>query len=320
MDRQKLLLLVGNGVVLAALALGCDPADADLDDLGDLGDVELRPGSGAGGVWLNTHAIGTHAFSEIDLKEAPHDGVRLVRVLIPGPNATWLELDKLEFEGSGQLRGKLGNVLYKGAGLLNSRWELKLLQGATETPATMWISAYEEAEPGEFRYTFHYENADGVATPVCTPDPDGDISVVPMRNLHVDDITGDVTTRSDTLYLACTSGAVGKAAVWGYKSWNLSPADFEVAVRMVRADYCYDGTSWTTPSAPIEIKDRWGINDHLNPTNPTEAVWGKDFLRCLATPRGGQPVTCNGAALPACPANVGMTTWGDAFFWLKHGS
>lgn len=318
MDRVIRLLMVGNVLVLAALLAGCDEDHAGADDE-DLGAVQLRPGSGAGGVWLNTNAIGTHAFSEIDLKEAPHDGVRMIKVSIPGPNATWLELDKIEFEPNGQLRGKRGTTTYKGAALVGSKWDLKLIQGSLETPAVMSITAHEEAEPGEFRYTFHYNDVNGVQVPVCDPDPQGDIAAVPIKNIHVDDVTGQVTGRADTLYLACTSGAVGKAVDWGYKPWKRSIDEFETAIRMVRADYCYDGMSWTTPGTPVEVRDRWAINDFINVTHPTEAVWGKDFVRCLGTPRSTQygAVTCDGAPLPACPQNVSLTTWGDAQYWLK---
>lgn len=318
MDRQSKFLLLGNVLVLAALMGGCDEEYAGADDE-DHGVVHLRPGSGAGGVWLNTNAIGTHAFSEIDLKEQPHDGVRMVRVLIPGPNSTWLELDKIEFDAGGQMRGKRGTTHYKGAALVGSKWELKLIQGSVETPATMAITAYEEAEPGEFRYTFHYNDVNGAPVPVCDPDPQGDIAAVPIKNITVDDVTGQVASRADTMYLACTSGAVGKAVAWGYKPWKRTVDEFETAIRMVRADYCYDGMSWTTPGTPVEVRDRWSINDFINVAHPTEAVWGKDVLRCLSNPRTTAygAVTCNGAPLPACPGNVSMSTYGDAQYWLK---
>jgi len=320
MDRQKKFLMVGNGLLLAALALGCDAVDAGVvDDSDDA--VTLRPGSGGGGVWLNTNAIGTHAFSEIDLQEAQHDGVQMVRVRIKGPNDTWPELEKVEFSG-GQLRGKIGNTYYSGAQLVDSKWDLKLVQGTNQTPATMWISDFEEAEPGELRYTFHYNDVNGNPIPMCDPDPQGDIAAVPIQDISVNDTTGVITTRSNTLYLGCTSGAVGKAVVWGYKPWERSLKEFEAAVRMVRADYCYDGHSWTVPGTPLEIRDKWDINDFLNESHPTEAIWGTTALQCLGTPRNigylYDQVTCSGATLSPCAPGADLSTYGGAVYWSKN--
>lgn len=317
MDKQKTFLLVGNGVLLVALALGCDAAEPGAADDDR---VVLRPGSGGGGVWLNTNAIGTHAFSEIDLKEAAHDGVRLVRVRVRGPNGTWPELERVEFAG-GQLRGELGGTHYSGASLVDSKWDLKLVKGATEAPTTMWISAYEEAEPGELRYTFHYTDGSGAAIPLCDPDPSGDIAAVPIQDITVDDATGEIGHRPDTLYLGCTSGAIGKAVVWGYKPWERGLDEYEAAVRMVRADYCYDGKSWTVPGTPIELRDRWDINEFLNEDHPSEAIWGEHGVLCLATPRNvgylfGE-VTCAGAALPACAEDAELGDDAGALFWSK---
>lgn len=320
MNRNKAILMVGNGVLLAVLALGCDGVD-EYGGADEPGEVEFRPGSGAGGVWLNTNAIGTHQFSEIDLLEGSHDGVRLVRVRVKGPNDTWPELEKVEFN-NGQLRGKLGSTYYTGEGLVESKWDVKLVVGGVENPAEMWISEFEEAEPGELRYTFHYNDVNGDPVPLCDPDPEGDIAAVPIQDITVNDTTGAIGTRANTLYLGCTSGAVGKAVVWGYKPWTRTLKDFEAAVRMVRADYCYDGHSWTVPGTPIEVRDLWDINDFINESHPTEAIWGPNGLQCLGTPRNtgyGYPqVTCGGQTLPACSPTADLVDYPGAVYWTKN--
>jgi hypothetical protein len=315
MNTHKTCMVIGSGVVLAALAMGCDPAgDADAA-------VALRPGTGTGGVWLNTNAIGAHAFSEIDLKGAKHDGVRLKRVRLAGG----VQLDRVEFDAGGQLRGVKGTTHYRGADLIDSQWELALIAGSTETPATMTIAGIEAVGADETRYVFVHPGADGLPTPVCEADASGSHAAVPIKNLSVDVDTGVLLSRKDTLYLACTSGAVGKAVTWGYKPWKRSVDEFEAAVRMVRADYCYDGSSWTTRGTGVQVRDKSNINTFLHWTDPTEAVWGKDHLHCLSAPRGGAftaaEVTCNGEPLPACPNNLAMNTYGaDTLFWVRLNS
>lgn len=315
MDKQKKRRMVGSGLLMAMLALGCDAGDAEVD-----GPVELRPGSGAGGVWLNTNAIGSTAFSELDLKGNLHDGVRLVKVSVKS-GGKWQVLDGIDWH-NGQARGKRGGTVYVGQAMLGSKWELKMLVGGVEKPTTMTIAEVEEAEPGEFRYVFQYTDVYGVVKNVCAADPSGDVAVVPIQDITVDDVTGVIAPRPDTLYLACTSGAVGKAVAWGYKPWQRAQGDFEAAVRMVRADYCYDGTSWTTPGAPVEVRDVWDINDFLNVEHPTEAVWGRDALGCLGQTRSAlfprALVTCGGVALPACSEGADLSSYDGALFWVKN--
>src|SRR5690349_19249436 len=124
MDRQKTLLMVGNAVLLTVLAFGCDAGDDP--GASDDGPVEtaFRPGSGAGGVWLNTNAIGATAFSELDLDGKLHKGVKLVKVSVKTGPSSYAALDGIEWLG-GQARGKRGGTYYIGAAMVGSKWEIK---------------------------------------------------------------------------------------------------------------------------------------------------------------------------------------------------
>lgn len=316
MDRQKKLLMVGNAMLLCVLAFGCDAVDDPGAVDGGAEEATLRPGSGAGGVWLNTNAIGTTPISELDLQGKLHDGARLGKVSVKASNGAYLALDKIEWVG-GQPRGRRGNTHYSGASMVGSKWELTLVVDGAPQPKLLTIADYEEAAPGEYRYVFQYNDADGAPQDVCAPDVSGDVSVIPLKDISVDDATGAITQRSNTLYLACTSGAVGKAVVWGYKPWERSLAEFAAAVRMVRADYCYDGRSWTTPGTPVEVRDRWHINDFLNEDHPTEALWGEDGLVCLSTARSFSypEITC-ASPLPSCDGETLDDT--NALYWVKN--
>jgi hypothetical protein len=268
--------MVGNGVLLAVLALGCDA----VDEYGGADDSRARwscgRAAGLAGCGSTPTRSARTSSRRSTCRRRSHDGVRLVRVRMKGPNDTWPELERVEFYNGGQLRGKIGSTYYTGEGLVESKWDVKLVQGGVENPATMWISDFEEAEPGELRYTFHYNDVNGDPVPLCDPDPEGDIAAVPIQDITVNDTTGAIGTRANTLYLGCTSGAVGKAVVWGYKPWTRTLEDFEAAVRMVRADYCYDGKSWTVPGTPIEVRDLWDINDFINESPPDRGDLGAE--------------------------------------------
>lgn len=312
--KQRLYRILASTFLLGA---GCDPKDVgEFGEADDAGEVEFRP---IGGVWLNTSSIGPLQFSQIDLDGQALDGLTLTDVLIQGPNDQWLPLDWVRASGW-QLRGKRGDVEYSGADLVGSRWQLST---TAAEPVEVWISAYQFISSQQARYTFQTRTPDGAVVYVCDPDADGDHSAILIKDLTVEHTTGAMAAREHTMYIACLSGAVGKAYKWGYDPDD-SVSDFEAAVRMVRADYCFDGTSWTVNGTSMQVQDLMDSGPFLYPDHPTEAVWTRTGLACLSQPRWTvytvAQVSCNGAPIPTCPANVGMTTYPQTLFWTKLGT
>ncbi len=312
--KQKLYGILASTFVLGA---GCDPDDlGESDEPEEAGEVEFRP---IGGVWLNTSSIGPLLFSQIDLDGQALDGLTLEDVFLPQPNDQWLRLDWVKMAGW-QLRGKRNEVEYSGADLLGSRWRLSTAAG---DPVEVWISAYQIISSNQARYTFQTRTPNGAVAYVCDPDANGDHSAIAIKNLTVDRETGAMVAREHTLYIACLSGAVGKAYKWGYNPDN-GVSEFEAAVRMVRADYCFDGASWTVNGTSMQVQDIWGSGPFLYPGNATEAVWTRTGLACLSQPRWTvytqAQVSCNGAPIPTCPANVSMATYPQTLFWTKLGT
>lgn len=313
--RAKFLPSITALMTSLVTLIGCDPMEAE--DAADGGAVYLRPSGANGGVWLNTSAIGDHVFAALDLKKQKNDGVRLDRVLIKRPNNAWIEADKVWTE-DGEIRALKGTTFYTGMQLVGSKWELTLVAGTTETPATMWVATAANAA-GAWRYSFQHNDSNGAVADLCDPDGAGNTTAVPIADLAVDATTGDLTTRNNTLYLACVSGAIGKAVTWGYQPWDIGVPEFESAVRVVRADYCGDGVSWTTPGSAVQLADVWGVNSFGTTSAATEAVWGANGALCLGTPRvtSSTPITCGGVAIPACASNAGLGTTAGATVWSK---
>lgn len=298
---------------------GCD-AEVEHDDGG--GAIHARGGSGGyGGVWLNTSAIGSQAFSEMDLSGALHDGVQVMGFKVKGPNDTWITADKSEVV-DGTLRVKVGKVVYSGAALVGARWQINLVneQGVT-VPREIWIAEVDVLSPKEARYTFQTHDDDGQVAYLCDADTLGSHSAAVIKDVTIDPFTADMAQRKHTAYFACVSGAVGKAVTWGYRPWERTLAEFATAVRVVRADYCFDGMSWTEPGTALQLKDRWNINTFVSSAAPTEVVWTRTGIACLTQPRASTytaaQVTCNGKAIPSCPNKLTMTTFADTQFWTK---
>ncbi len=329
MNATRLLPL--KMLLTASFVAGCDPELAG--DAGDDETVALRPGGG-GGIWLNTSSIGSKEFSAFDLNGALLDGARMTgaKIKVAGKFQTINVGDIVD----GNIRVKVGKNYYTGAALVDSRWTISIpsydygqndAQGITSDNhlrvVEMWISAYSAVSANEGRYTFQFLDEQGQPAYLCDADANGSRAIVPIKDIVVDPDTGDVTQRATTAYLACTSGAIGKAVVWGYKPWERSLADFEVASRMVRADYCYDGMSWTATGTPLQIRDAYGINDFLYESDPDEVLWTTSGVACLNQPRNSaytaSQITCDGQPLPVCPVDLTMTTYPGSLFWTKLG-
>ena len=137
---------------------------------------------------------------------------------------------------------------------------------------------------------------------------------------------GVVANDAQVATVACVSGAVGKAALWGYPSW-VSPylgrsatQQLQAVTRAIRADFCANGTSHTVDGTPIQVRDRY-YDMFVDPIEATEAVWGTYGARCRVTHdrlASGGVFSCGGALLTDC--NQSAADWingPDQFMWTK---
>jgi hypothetical protein len=130
---------------------------------------------------------------------------------------------------------------------------------------------------------------------MCQPDPDGVAMSFPIQGTWTSD---GRHLHDQSFSVTCTSGAIGKCVRFGYKPWKVGPNgeplwDYHQAcVRMVRADYCGDGTSWTRDGMPIDVYDRLGIQVPDRSQNMQfEAAWGRDGAVCVSHPRVSERIT-----------------------------
>jgi hypothetical protein len=84
---------------------------------------------------------------------------------------------------------------------------------------------------------------------------------------------------SGAVTVACRGvGAVAKCIDFGYKPWVSPDMDelHQACVRMVRADFCGDGTTWTKDGNLIDIEDAYGIQTGHPNSFIFEATWSKN--------------------------------------------
>ncbi|MEZ4379836.1 MAG: ADYC domain-containing protein [Nannocystaceae bacterium] len=143
-------------------------------------------------------------------------------------------------------------------------------------------------------------------------DPNADFSLryhsYLFEGLQVDTDTGAFTANPDQFTVACRAGAIAKAASWGFTPWEYGFEVQELATRMVRADYCGDGTPHTEDGTLVQISDIYGQNAFGEPEGVDEAAWDLETgaAICVTAPRIGfqdpevAEFSCGGVALPHC--------------------
>ncbi|MBZ5710206.1 ADYC domain-containing protein [Nannocystis pusilla] len=291
-----------------ALVAACDPAlDAPVVD--DEVTFRCDPLKGTCGPISNTPFTGALNISPLDTQGNLYENIQVHDVILFNS----IVLDEFWAE-DGQLFGRKGTVTFSGINFLGARFELTawgedlalLITQVTPPPGVevFWL------------YQFEWTDDNGSDNPVCLPtEPTGDLRAVVHADLVIDGATGDVTSRPDTVYIACLRGAAGEIAYgplgYGFRPFEVGLAAFEAAMDFLRANYCDDGKSWTEYGQPISYADKWGIGGGVQ-LGHTDAVWGLNGALCIGSelragftyddiecPSGTKPPKCSDATAAA---------------------
>ena len=301
-------MTIRNSAFLLMLATLC-PACAVDDE-----ETEFRttaPGTGGGigtGIVFNTNMIDDESVSEfLQPMGEEHQGHSLEAVELSNGRAVEefviKDGDIVAYDERGQK--------YQGAELVGSVWSIG--------GVTTWMSALIVAERVLIDGWPHYRFQRGSLWGSTCHDDGSTVYARMLPGFTLDEATGDVAPLADNTYVACTNGATGKAARWGYYDLAVALGDFtpfEVAIRMIRADYCYDGVSYTHPGVEIVVEDAWNGGSG---EGAIEAVWGADGLLCRGSGRtAAVPAKCGDQpALPTCASKTTVASYPGALFLTR---
>jgi hypothetical protein len=279
------------------------PACAAEDEEGIEFRTTLGTGSGGGPVF-NTNQIDDHSVSELlQPMGVEHQDFALQSVeLAGGKAAAYFTIE----DGDIVVHDEQGGI-YTGVQLLESLWSLSGVS-IFMTPLRLSETVKIDGWP-HFRFV---RGPDDQGTCVGGPDP---IYARMLPGFTLDEDTGKISPLPGNTYVACTNGATGKAAAWGYYDLAAALDDWdalEVAIRAIRADYCYKGVPYTKVGVPLEIEDRWGVRPPG--TGTIEAMWGRDGLICRNLSRSGPWPTCAVQGTPPCAEDVMLASFPEALF------
>lgn len=225
-------------------------------------------------------------------------GSILVSVSLEQPVLGRFALSSAELLGSALIGHRAGRT-YQAEKMVGATFAGTLGDGS---PVTLRLQSAEVSEGSDiWRYRFDYLDPEGQWQPVC---PGGASSVaVQGRWDYRRGVEGGGAKTADpgVFTLGCMGASVEKCLTAGYRPWgdrNGTSLDayHQACVRLMRADYCGDGTSWTTNGQPINLYDGIGVQQDTEGWQ-LEAEWDANGARCVnAQNRSRFGMMCRGRA------------------------
>jgi hypothetical protein len=234
-------------------------------------------------------------------------------------------LDSFSVQAS-RLQGIRGAEMKGGDDFLWAEFKGNLGDGGQARLRVESIAPAPEPNADLATYYVTYQGEDGLWYPACT-----DNYGVPTYALAMNGRWnfqsgvqggGSKIEDSSNFTFACLGAAIAKCVLWGYRPWAsyngvpLAPYH-QACTRMVRADYCGDGTSYTQNGRRIDIYDNLGIQQDTDGW-VLESAWTPSGAACFRSYNRSQTgVNCYKPAYEqSCDPGAPLAS-GDALIALE---
>lgn len=227
-------------------------------------------------------------------------------------------LDETWVEGS-QLQGLLGSEELSG-----TDFQQMLLTGNLENGATVTLRV-DNVYPGTgadldvWSYRVSYQDAStGQWNPLCTKPDGAATNAIALENRwdYGQGVTGGGSKIYDTtsFTFACEGAALAKCVRLGYAPFrNANGVSLEdhhqACTRMLRADFCGDGTSYTTDGNWVNLYDSVNVQVDTELWS-REAAWDTAGAQCFTSQtRATAPIQCaSGKLVDSCATSFSVGT------------
>ena len=142
----------------------------------------------------------------------------------------------------------------------------------------------------DWLYDLRAQDVTGNWVPYCAAAADGDRLGFPIAGWT--DPSGSFRPSDQAKTFSCSGGAIAKCIHMGYAPWRSDTVDtsrlnqFRACTRMIRADYCGNGETYTNDGTPVNVYDRRSLQRAGSaPGMSFEAAWGPDGAVCVAKTR-----------------------------------
>lgn len=293
----------------AVLVLGCVGCDGvDDDDAADFGGAVVQ---------ARTAQWNDLRINDLRINDLRINGARLSTSKLYGDTTDeYVQLNGIDVYGEGRYTSGtiLGSELtfdggwIRGVDLIWADFDFTVREdGVTKHKWVTVNDADKVSGTDIWEYDLDLQVGYGPWEPLCL-DSNGN----PTRAILLADVWNPTTGAkisprpSGGFTFACKGAALAKCVDFGYRPWASGTlADYHQAcTRMVRADYCGNGTSHTVSGTQIHVLDQIGLQN-VDPVAQyvVEAEWGPNGAVCLNpdnTRLPNQTIECN---IPTCGAS-----------------
>ncbi|QDF02101.1 ADYC domain-containing protein [Myxococcus xanthus] len=234
----------------------------------------------------------------------PELGQLLVSVDLVGARIAAEVVGAVRLEGS-VFHGVASSGPVSGQAFLGARFTGNLDSGDTVELRVDGIEPGTGADADVWAYQVsYYDAADALWKPACAAADGSALGAIPIAGRwdYRQGVPGGGGKVDDAarFTFACEGAAIAKCVRFGYRPWGTTADGLSLAghhqacTRMVRADFCGDGTSHTTDGQWVNLHDGVDVQTDTEAWLH-EAEWDADGARCFTqTTRAAQAVSCPG--------------------------
>lgn len=271
----------------------------------DASDLKAANGVSLNGVSLNG----------VSLNGVSLNGVSLNGVSLNGVSLNGVSLNGVSAEG-GSISGWSGSSSKTGTALVGALMTGLLSDGSTVQLRIDAARKGSKPDAEVYFYKVSYQTQEAWS-PLCGTAGDSAIEAVALAgrwNNNVGVVGGGAWINDTTaMTFGCVGRALAKCVLLGYKPWkthdgvSLRPYH-QACTRLMRADYCGDGTPYTVDGTLVNLYDDEDIQ-HDTESWGKEAEWDANGARCVA-PVSALRLQLLGIPVPQCVTNRVLTNCG----------
>ena len=260
---------------------------------------------------------------EVTFRDEVENGQVLNSAVLNGLQFNGLQFNGLQFNGlqfnGSSFSGTLAGVPKSGLDFEGA--EIKLSGNGTEYTLRFDDIYKDPARPNDdvYFYDISVREGSGPWTSLCKDPAGNPVAAIPLAN-YWNYTSGARVDDTNVVTFACRGAALAKCVEWGYIPWHTAEdckngpcqvislkEHHQACTRMVRADYCGDGRSYTFDHTPIDIFDRLKVRIQSQTTQTlsawsVEAEWGPNGATCVGDELRMQMYDTRGVpySLPTC--------------------
>jgi ADYC domain/Pentapeptide repeats (8 copies) len=282
-------------------AVGCVDATDDLDEA-------TQEVVSANGVSLNGVSLNGVSLNGVSL-----NGVSLNGVSLNGVSLNGVSLNGVSLNGT-TLTGKTAAGVTTTGATAGSQLNSTLSNGATLKLRIDSAATLPAPNADVWSYGVSYF-ADGGWMPLCGTGV-GALAVAGSWDTRAGVVGGGAYTASTTSFtFACRAMTIAKCVELGYKTTLGRTPQLLSCVRMLRGDYCGNGSTWTVTGNQVNLYDGIGVQADTQAWD-VEAEWTANGARCISASRDTR-FASSGLGRPPCVKDLSVpstTTCGKQGF------